>query len=166
MGKRWALGISFITLLAGILHGQSKNSGLKNGPEIYRSACMACHGTNGRGAPDSTRGFEKPDTFPDFTACVATARESNDFWGAIINNGGPDRSFSEIMPSFREALTDEQINKVMNHLRGFCREPAWPRGELNLPRPLVTEKAFPEDEMVMDVAISTEGNADITDRVV
>jgi hypothetical protein len=166
MEKRLAFGISFITLVAGILLGQGKTGGQTSGAEIFRSACAACHGTDGRGAPDSTRGFEKPDTFPDFTVCVATVRESNDFWGAIIQNGGRGRGFSEIMPSFREALTDDQINKVMDHLRRFCREPAWPRGELNLPRPLVTEKAFPEDEMVMDVAISAEGNADITDKFV
>ncbi len=70
------------------------------------------------------------------------------------------------MPSFREALADDQIEMVIGHVRNFCREPAWPRGELNFPRALVTEKAFPEDEMVMDVAINAEGNAGITDRVV
>jgi hypothetical protein len=32
---------------------------------------------------------------------------------------------------------------------GFCASPDWPRGELNLPRALVTEKAFPENEAVM-----------------
>jgi hypothetical protein len=166
MVKRWAFGISFITLIAGILLGQNKISGQMGGREIFRSACVACHGINGRGAPDSTRGFEKPQTFPDFSDCVATVREANVFWGAIIHNGGTDRGFSEIMPSFREALTEDQINKVIEHLRSFCGEPSWPRGELNFPRALVTEKAFPEDEMVMDAAISTEGNASITSRIV
>src|SRR6185503_10597712 len=32
--------------------------------------------------------------------------------------------------------------------RGFCSERRWPIGNLNLPRPLLTEKAFPEDEVV------------------
>ncbi len=152
--------------MAGSLLGQSQSGGQTSGREIYRSACAACHGADGRGAPDSLRGFEKPDTFPDFTACVATAREPNIFWSAIVHNGGPGRGFSEIMPSFREALSDDQISQVLEYLRGFCREPAWPRGELNLPRPLVSEKAFPEDEMVMDVAINAEGDASITDRFV
>ena len=30
---------------------------------------------------------------------------------------------------------------------------AWPRGEFNLPRPLFTEKAFPEDEIVVTTAV-------------
>jgi hypothetical protein len=112
------------------------------------------------------RGFEKPATFPDFTACRATAREPDVFWSAILHNGGPDRGFSEIMPSFRELLAADDIARVMEYLRQFCREPAWPRGNMNFPRPLVTEKAFPEDEMVVDAAFNTEGDAAITSRVV
>ena len=38
---------------------------------------------------------------------------------------------------------------MVGHLRIFCVEPGWPRGELNLPRALVTEKAFPENEAVL-----------------
>jgi hypothetical protein len=164
--KRWAFVIFSIPLVAGILHRQAKADAQAGGREIYRSTCAACHGADGRGAPDSIRGFEKPDTFPDFTECRATAREAEDFWNAIVNNGGPGRGFSEIMPSFREALAHDQIVKALEYLRSFCREPAWPRGELNFPRALVTEKAFPEDEMVWDMAINTEGDAAITTRVV
>ena len=111
----------------------------------------------GRGTPKSTLGFEPPPTFPDFTACKATAREPNLDWKAIITNGGPARGFSEIMPSFGEALTSEQIDDVIQYLRSLCRESSWSRGELNLPRALVTEKAFPEDEAVITTAINAEG---------
>jgi hypothetical protein len=166
MVKRWILGISSVLLIALFALGQVKTGELTSGEEIYRLACAACHGMDGRGASDSLRGFEKPSTFPDFTNCVATVREADIFWKAIIQNGGPGRGFSEIMPSFREALDDGQTKMVMDYIRKFCREPAWPRGEMNLPRPLVTEKAFPEDEMVMDFAINAEGNAGITDEIV
>ena len=164
--KRRALLIFCVLLIAGIIQRQSKANGRADGREIYLSACAACHGADGRGASDKLRGFEKPATFPDFTECRATARESDVFWSAILHNGRPGRGFSEIMPSFREALTDDEITRVMSHVRRFCREPAWPRGELNFPRPLVTEKAFPEDETVVDAAINTEGDAAITTRVV
>ncbi len=155
-----------IPAAAGLLLAQSKTAGREAGREIYRSSCAACHGADGRGAPDTTRGFEAPPTFPDFTRCVATAREPDRFWGAIIHNGGPDRGFSEIMPSFGESLSPDQIAQVIQYIRAFCREPAWPHGDLNLPRALVTEKAFPEDEMVMDFAINAEGDAGVTDKVV
>jgi hypothetical protein len=152
-------------LLAGIVPGQTKVSGLKSGKDIFRAACISCHGTDGKGAPDATRGFEPPKTFPDFTDCNATAREPNLFWGPIIHGGGPARGFSQIMPSFAEALTAEQIGQVLEYLRGFCREPSWPRGELNLPRALLTEKAFPEDEAVVDTAIDTKSPHNITSRM-
>lgn len=166
MVKRLVFGISFLALTAVILLVPGRAGAPPRGEEIFRSACAACHGHDGRGAPDSLRGFEAPDTFPDFADCVATARESDDFWGAIIHNGGPGRGFSEIMPSFHEALTEDEIKAAMQYLRTFCREPAYPRGELNLPRPLVTEKAFPEDEMVLDFAFDAEGDAAVNTKYV
>ena len=38
--------------------------------------------------------------------------------------------------------------------RHFCDDPAWPRGEFNLPRPFFVEKAFPEDEAIVRVDAS------------
>ena len=46
---------------------------------------------------------------------------------------------------------------AMDYLRGLCRD-AWPRGELNLPRALVSEKAFPEDEAVLSGAVNAQGD--------
>jgi mono/diheme cytochrome c family protein len=155
-----------VPLLAGILLGQTRVSNQTSGKEIFRAACVACHGADGRGALDATRGFEPPPTFPDFTDCNGTARELNRDWSAVIHNGGPARGFSEIMPSFREALTSDQIDKVIEYLRGLCREPSWPRGELNLPRALITEKAFPEDEAVIDAAIDTKSPHNVTNHLV
>jgi mono/diheme cytochrome c family protein len=164
--KRSAFVILYIFLVFGIFQGYSEAEGKIDGREIFRSTCAACHGADGRGAPDDLRGFEKPDTFPDFTECQATAREADLFWSSMIHNGGPGRGFSEIMPSFRDALSDDEIIEVMKYVRQFCREPAWPRGELNLPRAMVTEKAFPEDEMVLDSTFNTEGDASISSRIV
>src|SRR5262249_11415115 len=79
-----------------------------------------------------------------------------------IHQGGPARGWSEIMPSYADALTLAQIDKVMQYLRSLCTEPGWPLGELNLPRALVTEKAFPEDEWVLTNAVNAnrEGSVD------
>jgi mono/diheme cytochrome c family protein len=131
---------------------------LDTGKNIYDTACVACHGADGRGTPQAIAGFEPPETFPDFTDCSATSREADADWDAIIHEGGPVRGFSAIMPSFREALTDEQIGRVIQHLRTFCVEPNWPPGEMNLPRPIATEKAFPEDEWVMSTSINAGDN--------
>jgi len=130
---------------------------LTSGKEIYQSACISCHGADGSGAPQKLRGFKAPDTFPDFTRCDQTTPEDNKAWEAVITYGGPFRGFSQIMPYFGLALTSEQIRQVAHYLRSFCTNPHWPRGELNLPRALVTEKAFPESEEVISTAVNAQG---------
>jgi|YNPNPStandDraft_1061719.scaffolds.fasta_scaffold16413_2 mono/diheme cytochrome c family protein len=140
--------------------GQTQESGR----EIYQAACAACHGHDARGADRSTVGFETP--LPDFTDCNFATREAAADWRAVVRGGGPARGFSRIMPAFGEALSRREIEEVVNYLRGFCAEPAWPRGEFNLPRPLVTSKAIPEDETVLTTTINAEGAAAVTNRIV
>lgn len=139
---------------------------LDTGEEIFQAACIACHGPNGTGQPESTLGFEKPSTFPDFTDCNGSVREKTFDWRATIHEGGRGRGFSPIMPSFSEALTLEQIDKVVSYLRTLCDDPAWPPGELNLPRALVTEKAFPEDEWVLATAVNTKGPGGVSAQII
>ena len=127
---------------------------LQSGEQIFKSACVACHGADGKGAPNTQIGFALPDTFPDFTRCDQTTAEADVNWKDIIMHGGPTRGFSQIMPVLAQALSSGQVDKVIAYLRTFCRDPHWPRGELNVPRALITEKAYPEDEEV----ISTEAN--------
>lgn len=123
--------------------------------QIYQAACASCHGADGRGAPPSTVAFDLE--LPDFTDCSFATREPDADWWAISHQGGPVRAFDRMMPSFGEALTAAQIDAAMEHVRTFCPERAWPRGELNLPRPLVTEKAYPEDEAVLSTAAAAQG---------
>lgn len=148
------------------LAGQAGARALTSGESIYRAGCVGCHGPDGKGAPDTTVGFERPATFPDFADCSGTTPELDVDWRATIHDGGHGRGFSPIMPSFAEELTSAQIDAVIKHLRGFCRDTAWPRGELNLPRPLTTEKAFPEDETVITTAVSAHAAPDVTHELV
>src|SRR3981189_898510 len=135
-------------------HGDSRT---RAGEQTFKSACADCHGGDGRGTAKEIAGFEKPRTFPDFTACDQTTPEPSNAWKDVILHGGPSRGFSDIMPSFSDALTSEQIDDVIAYLRGLCRNPHWPRGELNLPRALVTEKAYPEDEVVISTGLNATG---------
>jgi mono/diheme cytochrome c family protein len=135
---------------------------LDTGEEIYKAACVGCHGPGGKGQPESTLGFEKPPQFPDFSDCNGSARERTYDWRATIHEGGVPRGWSEIMPSFAEALTLKQIDMVAQYLRTLCSEPKWPQGELNLPRALNTEKAFPEDEAVLTTAINTNAPGNVS----
>jgi mono/diheme cytochrome c family protein len=134
---------------------------LDTGKQIYEAGCVACHGPDGKGQSQNLAGFERPETFPDFTDCPTSTPEPDVQWRAIITNGGPARAFSQIMPSFKDLLTPEQIVKVVDHLRSLCTENTWPRGDLNLPRAMITEKAFPENETVVTGAINARGTPGI-----
>jgi mono/diheme cytochrome c family protein len=146
-----------VCLAAGILLAETGSLQLDTGEHIYKTACVACHGPDGKGMPKAIAGFEPPDSFPDFTRCDQTTAELDNDYRAVIVHGGQYRGFSQIMPSFKQALTPEQINKVIRYLRHFCRTEGWPRGELNLPRAMVTEKAYPEDEEVVSTGVNAKG---------
>jgi mono/diheme cytochrome c family protein len=165
VGLRFAPFVSFSLLLSFAPTadaGQAGARGLTTGEAIYQAGCAGCHGAAGTGAPDTTVGFEKPATFPDFTMCDATTPERDVDWKATIYFGGHGRGFSRIMPSFADELTSAQIDAVIGYLRGFCREKGWPRAELNLPRGLAVEKAFPESETVITTAVGAHHAPDVT----
>lgn len=139
--------------------------GVHSGRDIYEAACAACHGPHGEGTAESTAGFARPDTFPHFNKCDETTPEYTEDWTAVIRDGGPARGFSPIMPSFSGVLTAEEIDKVVAYLRSLCKEPSWPLGELNVPRALVTEKAFPESETVLTTTANVKGAAAVTNEL-
>jgi mono/diheme cytochrome c family protein len=134
------------------------------GEEIFRATCAACHGANGAGAPRSTVGFAVP--LPNFTDCSATSAEMEVDWAATIRDGGPVRGFSRIMPAFRDLLTPQQIRSVAAYLRTLCKDPRWPHGEFNVALAQTTEKAFPEDEVVVTSAAATRSPGSVENHVI
>ena len=133
------------------------------GREIFLKACVACHGSDGKGVSQCLVGFTQP--IRDFTDCRSTVREPASDWEAVVRLGGPARGFSELMPAFGEALKPEEITAVVSYLRTFCPERIWPPGELNLPRAHFTEKAFPEDEAVLTAAVDTTGPGPVSNAI-
>jgi hypothetical protein len=131
----------------------------RSGDELYKAACAACHGADGRGTTPTLLGFDTP--VPDFTDCSFSTVEADADWLAVSHDGGPARAFDRRMPAFGDALSDAELQRVLDHIRRFCRNPAWPRGELNMPRPLVTEKAFPENEAVLTTTVNAAGRGGI-----
>jgi hypothetical protein len=70
------------------------------------------------------------------------------------------------MPAFGDALSAQDIALAVSHLRTFCADPAWPRGDLNLPRAFFTEKAFPENESVWATTFARRGNIAVGSEVI
>ena len=123
----------------------------RDGAEIYRAACAACHGADGRGS-QSTVGFDTP--LPDFTDCSFATPESGADWFSDRPRRRTRAGVRRRMPAFGE-VADRGRDRAVDRLRPqpSATERAWPRGELNLPRALVTEKAFPENEAVLTATI-------------
>jgi hypothetical protein len=91
---------------------------------------------------------------PDFSDCAFASEEPDADWLAVAHEGGPARGLSPLMPPHGASLGKDVLQLVIAHIRTFCRDTRWPPGALNLPRPQLTEKAFPEDEAVAAVAFN------------
>ena len=115
-------------------------------PEMWNSWCARCHGIDGTGKVPEPTVTVVPR---DFTDCKTATGEADPDWALAIEKGGPAVGLSSQMPAFGDVLKSDQIQGFVDHLRKFCVESGWPDGNLNLPRPMFTEKAFPEDELVV-----------------
>ena len=140
------------------------------GEQIFRAACAACHGADGKGSPRSVVGFELPlpdgHEFPDFTDCATNTVEPLGDWVAVASRGGTVRGLDRHMPAFGDALSAEQIERAVKHLWTFCTDATWPRGDLNFPRAFFTEKAFPENEAVWTAGVTATGGKAVTNALV
>ena len=140
------------------------------GETIFRVACATCHGVDGKGTSRNVVGFDLPlpngHDFPDFTDCATNTVEPLADWVAVASRGGPIRALDRHMPAFGAALTPEQVERVVKHLWSFCRDTAWPRGDLNFPRAFFTEKAFPENETVWTTGVTGSGQKAVANALV
>jgi mono/diheme cytochrome c family protein len=168
---RFVLCLAFGQLLAGaVAMAQSANivSGPlpagRTGEEVYRAACATCHGPDGTGSARAVVGFDTP--LPDFSDCTFASGEPDPDWQAVVHEGGPIRGLDRHMPAFGDALSADEIALAVSHLRTFCREPAWPQGDLNLPRAFFTEKAFPENESVWATTFTGRGGRAIENELI
>lgn len=124
------------------------------GQELYEEACANCHGPDGTGMSPTTLGFADPAP-PDFTDCEFASREPHGDFVWVAQEGGPLRGFDRMMPAFGDALTEEELERVVGYIKSLCTDERWPQGEFNLPLALATEKAYPEDEYVFQSTVGT-----------
>jgi hypothetical protein len=120
-------------------------------PEMWGAWCARCHADDGSGKVNEPTITVEP---MDFTECKIASAEPDADWERAIAKGGPGVGLSSQMPAFEDSLSAEQIRAFVSHMRSFCKEPGWPSGNTNFPRPILTEKAFPENEFLIAPAVS------------
>ena len=115
-------------------------------PEMWDAWCARCHAQDGSGTVAEPTISVQP---MDFTDCKVATPEPDADWALAIAEGGPAVGLSAEMPAFGDSLSVEQIDSFVGHVRKMCHETGWPIGNTNFPRPIFTEKAFPENELVI-----------------
>src|SRR5215212_10764094 len=95
------------------------------GEQMFALACATCHASDGSGSPEHVVGFRLPlpngHELPDFTDCSTNTVEPLADWMAVVHRGGRIRGLDRHMPAFGDALSADQIEQVVRHLRSFCR---------------------------------------------
>jgi hypothetical protein len=160
----WRAGVVIASLALSAL-ARAAQAPPRTGAEVWQAACAACHGADGAGKPRELVGFDVK--LPDLRDCTFATSEPTPDWFAVVHEGGPVRGLNQLMPAFAGVLEDEEITRAVDYVRGFCPTlPDWPLGELNLPRALFTEKAFPENEVVLTSTIAVRGSGSVMNELI
>lgn len=159
--RRFSLLFAVVLAWSTPAAAQQDTAAPRSAQQVYETICIACHGPGGSGGVNLE--LEKVVALPDFSDCSFANREPDSDWLAVAHGGGPARGFSPLMPPWGGSFSTEELALAVSHIRTFCPDDSWPRGELNLPLALVTGKAFPEDEAVVKV---TSQDGDVVTRFV
>ncbi|HSR61871.1 MAG TPA: cytochrome c [Gammaproteobacteria bacterium] len=119
-----------------------------DGRRLYQANCAVCHGSAGKPDPENPA-FKQLGILPaNFTDPLFNSREPSKDWFMVIKHGGAALGRSDIMPAFRETLSDNEIRSVVAYIKTLAGDHGYPSGDMNFILPIRTKKAFPEDEVV------------------
>ena len=120
MARRPSIGFLAIGFLCCNLAVPSWLLAAEKTAALFQELCSVCHGVGGKGDGPSAGGLEpKP---ADFTNCKAMAKDSDEDLLKIIKGGGQSIGRSTVMPAWGEALSEQQINKLIKFIRGLCKK--------------------------------------------
>lgn len=80
--------------------------------------CAKCHGSDGKGQTTIGKIFK----VPDFTVSSWSSKTSSAQIRETIENGAKDASGKQLMPSFKEKLSAEQINALVEYVQHFSAQ--------------------------------------------
>jgi mono/diheme cytochrome c family protein len=90
------------------------------GAALYATHCAACHGLTGEGQPNWK--VTAPDgklPAPPHDGTGHTWHHPDDLLLQIVADGGQFYSPNTGMPGFRDKLSPEQMNQILDHIKGM-----------------------------------------------
>ncbi len=100
-----------VTTLCGTAHAMKNVKGLAEaGERVYRSNCLNCHGTKGKGDGPIASSLNPP---PANLTHTTTQNKDNEALLQVIQNGKTGTS----MPAWKNDLSKQQILDVLTYLR-------------------------------------------------
>ncbi len=87
--------------------------------QMFQDTCARCHGAQGLGdGADGTTLATHPRNFHD---CGLMAKDLDDKVFQEIKGGSASIGRSNDMPSWGEALSDDEIRSLLAYVRNFCK---------------------------------------------
>ncbi|MGD9852264.1 MAG: cytochrome c [Nitrospirales bacterium] len=101
-----------LACFSGIALAQGKSANVEAGAGVYRTNCVSCHGTKGKGDGPVAVHLTPPPA--DLTSKTVKGKNDQDLL-KIIREGKPGTS----MPAWKGGLSDQQIQDVLAYIRTF-----------------------------------------------
>ncbi|MEW6312652.1 MAG: cytochrome c [Pseudomonadota bacterium] len=98
-----------------VLPAQAKEGAADN----YKTYCVQCHGMEGNGKGVNIRDMSVQPR--DHTDAKSMSGRSDAELFKVIKEGGPAIDKSVLMPPWGDTLSDEEIQDLVQHLRGLCK---------------------------------------------
>ncbi len=139
-----------IACLGGLIHAADVLGLVEpvlHGREIFQKHCSLCHGADAKGTGQLAATLPRKPA--NLTDCRLTAEDPVEIIQGVIRHGGPYVGLSSVMPAWQGTLLESEIADVAAYVKSLCTDPNWLPGDLNFPRPLITGKAFPEQEVIV-----------------
>lgn len=111
---RWKIIFILLTFFPSLCFAEE----LDGGETIYKLHCSPCHGITGEGnGPKSAELKINPQ---DHTNASYMSTRTDNQLENVIRNGGISISKSQLMPAWKDTLSDKQIKAVVKYLRQLC----------------------------------------------
>jgi len=103
-----ATGVLLLSLTAASVHGQEAK-------QLYEQICAVCHGVSGRG--DGPTGQALQPKPADLATVLKGKNET--YLAKVITAGGAGVGKSPMMPAYQGTLSEEQIQGLIQYVKGF-----------------------------------------------